>query len=319
MSNNRRNNENSDVSKKIDKLMEMMENSEEKASRRHKEIKSRLEAMENKCVVLETKVKKCIRTEDFLCSGLAVLQEKVNLLEQEKLKRNVIIQGVPEREEDDTGLKYLAAVFLNAVDKSFSVADITSVKRIGFKRNTDSKRIIVVKLITRESKESLVKAAKKCVLNCSLTYNGSPLGKKEDRVFISDHLTKLNQSLFYEARNLRRSEIVKFAWVSNGNVLIKKNENSKPIRLTSVDQLTRVKEKLGVKMNSTKVNNSDSEEDNSQPGSDDESAGSDLTDLTHSHRGQKRNSSFVMEAAAPQRLRSHTHFVFFQSRIIIIS
>lgn len=297
------------TSKKIEKA------SDEKASRRHKEIRKRLDAIEDKQKVLESKVKKCIESEKYLCTEMSELQAKVNMLEQEKLKHNIIIKGVPEKETNDNELKNMVMLFLLKLSKTITAAEIVTSKRIGFKRasNTTEKRPIVVQLTNAELKETLLNVAKKASLNCFVVFNGIPIGRKEDKVFISEHLTKLNESLFFEARKLRRAEIVQFAWTKNGVVLIKQTEDSKPIRLASMEQLLHAKKKLGLKMSSTKVHNSDTEspevskEEQNQPESDDESgSGSDSTVQSESQRGKKRNSSFQHVEPLTQRPKRNT-------------
>lgn len=56
-------------------------------------------------------------------------------------------------------------------------------------------------------------------------------------VYISEQLTARRQFLFKMARDIKRNKLVEFAWTKDGDVIIRKNTNSKVIKVKYKEQL----------------------------------------------------------------------------------
>lgn len=52
-------------------------------------------------------------------------------------------------------------------------------------------------------------------------------------IYINDHLIRSNEFLFKKARDLKRDNKIKFAWVKNGKVFIRKTDTSRVINFNN--------------------------------------------------------------------------------------
>lgn len=57
------------------------------------------------------------------------------------------------------------------------------------------------------------------------------------QIFINEKLSSYFSLLFKKARDMRRKRIIQFAWVKDGKVFIRINENSKTIRVLHENNL----------------------------------------------------------------------------------
>lgn len=302
------------TNEKLDKLLEKFEESESKAERRHDEIKKKLKSMEEKYEKLKIEVKKCKKREHDLEIEMSRMIETVNSLEQDKLSKNLVFKGIKEtKKESINNSNYTLGIVQYIVNYLFKVSNkikVVAAKRIGIVRdkNKQQKRPIVAQFSSYESKMDVLRAAKEASLNCNLILEeDGPIGTVEDKIYVNEHLTQLNTTLHFEARKMKREKYVKFAWVKNGAVLVKKSEDSMAIRIKSMHHLSSVKKRLGIKtiINSTVIErhgSSDSESDKTYEEDEGESSSSETSE-TPSARGQKRQITPKTDEREPRRPR----------------
>lgn len=58
-----------------------------------------------------------------------------------------------------------------------------------------------------------------------------------NKVFLNHDLTKSNLELYKAARIFKNENSYKFIWVTNGNIMLRKDENSKVVIIESIEQL----------------------------------------------------------------------------------
>lgn len=61
------------------------------------------------------------------------------------------------------------------------------------------------------------------------------------KVYVNEMLTSSMSEIFYNARKLKGKENWKFLWISKGNVLLKKKEGDRVIRIESLDHLNSIR------------------------------------------------------------------------------
>lgn len=64
------------------------------------------------------------------------------------------------------------------------------------------------------------------------------------QVLITEQLTRPNQELMYQARSLRGSGGYKFVWSNNGQILVRKQQNSRVIRILNEQHINQLKRDL---------------------------------------------------------------------------
>lgn len=60
------------------------------------------------------------------------------------------------------------------------------------------------------------------------------------QVFVNEYLTPYMKRLFYEAKKIKGDKNYKYLWVKNGQILLKKTTECRPMRLISLDDLAKI-------------------------------------------------------------------------------
>lgn len=219
------------IEDKLDKLIDIINNNEEKAMSRHKEVTKRLD-------YVESEVKACQKKDNEMNKEILRLRTSINKLEQANVDKFINIRGVPEKELLPHELKDAVLALLQFLSITMNSQVVVSVERLGKPREGQS-RTICVGLSSKTYKDEILKACKEKPLNCSLiTTEQGVWGSSEEKIYVGQHLTRLNSVLFFEARKLRKKGVVKYAWIKDGQVLIKKSDSSKPIYINSLDDMS---------------------------------------------------------------------------------
>lgn len=87
----------------------------------------------------------------------------------------------------------------------------------------------------RQQKESFLKANKKE----RITTKDLGFDDKQfiEPIYIDQDLTKRKQDLHKKARLFKKEKQYKFLWVKDGNIYLRKNEESKPLMISHEDDL----------------------------------------------------------------------------------
>lgn len=64
--------------------------------------------------------------------------------------------------------------------------------------------------------------------------------RKQSYIYIGEQLIKARQFLFKKARDARRNKIIKYTWMRNGEILIRKTDTSRIIILKDYRQLNDI-------------------------------------------------------------------------------
>lgn len=51
------------------------------------------------------------------------------------------------------------------------------------------------------------------------------------RIYINEHLTKVRRHLLYKTKEVAREKHYKYVWINEGDILIRKDDQSKVIRI----------------------------------------------------------------------------------------
>lgn len=74
------------------------------------------------------------------------------------------------------------------------------------------------------------------------------------KIYIKELLSNNNKKLLYETQKLKKSCNTEFVWAKNGSIFLRQNEHTKPIRITSLDHLSLVEQKLQTELSGNPVN-----------------------------------------------------------------
>lgn len=163
------------------------------------------------------------------------LEVAVSRLEQLQLCSNMLVNGVPEAENESAkDLKEIMAEIVKAVDENIKYK--FSTHRLGRKVN-DRHRPILVKFNSSMEMSTFLKAKKKKVLSCDqVVVNGISIGGRNDVIYCSEQLVPFISRLFFVARKLVKKKVLERAWVRGGKVFVVKLDNESPVYICHESQ-----------------------------------------------------------------------------------
>lgn len=98
--------------------------------------------------------------------------------------------------------------------------------------------LIIVKFLRNKDKMSFLKILRenKVRLTSQMIEETLP----NTQIYISEYLIPEMAAIFREARNMKKSNLLKFVWVRNGKIFVKISESSRPLLITSKEDLSNI-------------------------------------------------------------------------------
>lgn len=174
-----------------------------------------------------------------MTSELDDVKARLNRLEHEKMAAGVTIRGINEQEEALSATQQVAeklGIDLVAAD------DILKAQWVKSSKNRDAVSHIRVELKDNAKKNALIKAAK------SKKFSTAMYGYEGDArpIYVDEITTQHTRTILVAARRLRAVG-VRFVWISNGDVLVREKEESKVVRVESIEHVERMERELTAK------------------------------------------------------------------------
>ena len=170
-----------------------------------------------------------------ITAELKEIRTQINDIEQYLRVNNLEVVGLPQPRQGETEEKVLIEAFnnLNGIDIAVEPDDIDISHPLNTRRQ-DGKSVHVVRFISRKTKEVIL-SAKKMEANRQYAFRGND-------IYINEHLSKQNRSLFALAQEKKRTLHYKYCWTRGGNVKLRKTDTSETINVTSEEQLVAILE-----------------------------------------------------------------------------
>lgn len=298
------NKSNDGLGRKMDKLLDKFSSVEEKLDKRMSKIENDYKNLSRKSEMHEKKQK-------YLSTEVSKLKSKLNEIEQEKLRCNVLIRGLKEVETSGEDLLFMVNSLLCTFYKNLHNDTVTDVRRIGSEASNSSTKPVLVVFESEKIKESVMNAKKGKSLDCSmirLRSSNEKVGMEADTVYISDHLTPYTATIYYHARQLKKNSNYKYAWTKNGKVYVRRNETDRAILLKNIEQINNLEKSRKQILSSTK-NNENDESSNSTSGESSDEESSDHEEQAEEEEARysnKRNRSDVSQKKSPKPKRPNT-------------
>lgn len=183
-------------------------------------------------------IDKCLNVIEDLRQENTYLQRELGRVKQELCemqqysRRNTVdIQGVPETKSEKVFdvVKKVAGVLRFELKPEM----VDAVHRLSGGEGTSRPRGIILKFVRRGDCDELLRLAK-----VKRGFSASELGvNSENKIFVNPSLSKTNRELLYFAKCAAREGRVRFAWFSNGKVLVRRRDGQPAIHITSRQQL----------------------------------------------------------------------------------
>lgn len=225
-----------DIWAKLDKL-DKLDTIEENI----KSLNSTCNDLKEKHVVLEKTVEQNTENIDELQAVMNNMQFELNNLQQEKLDNNIIINGIPTTEENNLNITIeICSMVVNAEVKQDHIKYIRRMKI------NSANQPIVVTFHDRSLKIDVLRCWQKLIKTKKIDELQNQLKSKlnitneASRINISEENTRFTQNIFKEAKD-HLSSSFKFIWKRRGIIFVRKTENSKIIKITSLEQIQQLK------------------------------------------------------------------------------
>ncbi|CAH2210917.1 jg7572 [Pararge aegeria aegeria] len=176
----------------------------------------------------EEKIKNLTLENTNLNKSLESLSTRLILLEQHSRENNLEINGIPENKSENlySVLNQLGVTISLPIQES----DIIACTRVR-KLDDASKRprTVVVKLRNTRVRDSIIAAVSKFNKNKSSDrLNSSHLGYSVNKsfIYVSEHLSPYYKALHVCTRTVAKERGIRYVWIRNGRILIRKNDQS---------------------------------------------------------------------------------------------
>lgn len=183
------------------------------------DIMEKLLEMEHKYNKIFEKYEEQLNINDNLRKELQSIKRQLNNKEQEALNNNLIVQGIPFKENENVQaiVERIATTLKvpNRVQKSF---------RLGSAKNGKTQVPIKIIFSTPEEKKCWMVAKKNINLT---TATIMAQGSATEPIFLNHELTRQNIELYMKAREFKKDNEYKYLWISHGKILLRKSDMSK--------------------------------------------------------------------------------------------
>lgn len=203
---------------------------------------------ENNGIVRELKGKlnECFQVIDELTTRCVKLEKEneelkhqISKQEQYSKLNNAEIFGIPEVRDEN--VVHTVITLSQALGVKLETKDIDACHRLGNSRSDNESRGIIIKFVSRIKKEEFIKARRIkrdfCLGDIIPGVHGLEAKKP---VYINEHLSRENRSLYNICREYKKKHNIKFLWIKNGQILMRKAENSKVYRIQTKNSLNDV-------------------------------------------------------------------------------
>lgn len=182
-----------------------------------------------------------------LRNNLQIQQQRIDKLEQQfewnkqrNLERDIEIYGITNTKSEN--LELIVKELLTSLD----IKEPNCIHNIYRKRLTNAagdNSSVIVSFRNKETRDQVMinKKGKNLAYvggdNPSIVISTGENVKDERPVYINENITSFKKLLFKKARDVKKTRAIKYAWVKNGNVLIRVSDGSRTIHIKSSDQL----------------------------------------------------------------------------------
>ena len=176
-------------------------------------------------------------TEDATIDGLrkeiVEIQAELNNIQQYLRVNNLEIVGLPEPNENEAEETLIVNALNNlaGIDVPIRHEDIDISHPLPSNRK-DGKAVHVVRFISRKTK-GMILSAKKQAANKQYKFRNKD-------VYINEHLSKQNRSLFAKAQGQKTALEYKYCWTRGGVINLRKTDNSQIVTITCEEDLANL-------------------------------------------------------------------------------
>jgi cell division protein FtsB len=170
----------------------------------------------------------CKKENEELKEEIQTLNSKLNDQEQYSKNYNLEFQGVPEHPGEN--VYHIVTDIARYLGCNITPDNIELCHRMRKSEKAAGKPAnIIAKFYSRQIKESIISGRKN---NRFVKAGDIGILNSENKIFVNEHLTRINRNLYWLARNTRQIGY-KYAWTKSGKIFLRKDDSSRIIRVLS--------------------------------------------------------------------------------------
>lgn len=117
------------------------------------------------------------------------------------------------------------------IDEAFRIQ-----KNKNYKSSNNNDTPVMVTFLRKKDRESFLSMRRRrSIFTDEVNIHG-----KRSQIFINEHLTKESKELLWKAKKIKTEKNFKFLWIKNGNILLRKTENSEVIKINAEEDLEKL-------------------------------------------------------------------------------
>lgn len=183
---------------------------------------------------LETTCNKLVNENLMLKNELKEVKEEIQRFDKRSNEHKIELHGIPQHQNEN--VTEIVLKIAENFEEQIKMEDIDEAYRT--KQNKDNRKNfpIVISFVRKSIREKFLAMRKKRSLYTD------EIGFKGIRtqIFINEYLTKKRKELLWRTKKMKIEKKYKFLWIKNGNIFIRKSENSEIIRIDSEEDLDKI-------------------------------------------------------------------------------
>lgn len=183
---------------------------------------------------LETVCNKLTNENLILKSELKMVKEDMQRIDNNSNNCKIEIHGIPQQQNEN--INEIILKIAENFDQQIKTEDIDEAYRT--KQNKENRKNvpIVISFVRKSVKEKFLLMRRKR----SLFTDEIGFTDIRNQIFINEYLSKKRKELFWRTKEVKIDKKYKFLWTKNGNIFIRKTENSGIIRIDSEEDLVKI-------------------------------------------------------------------------------
>lgn len=209
-----------------------MEKALEFLSSKYDELKIKYELVIQENVQIKKANNDIIIQNNTVKGDIQQLQQTLNNIKQENMKKNIVLFGAPSVANPHS----LNVIFQKLLDHLNINREEVELEDIYQMKTNEPQAPIFIKFKHYKTKIDFMQANK----NMRTFANNIGFDNNNNKIILADQLTENNRNLLKEAKSLRNHGF-KHIWVKNGNVLVRKSDNSEVIIVKTLNDIRNLK------------------------------------------------------------------------------
>lgn len=176
-----------------------------------------------------------LRTENVTLQKEAQhMKEDLIRIEKTLNGKKIEIHGIPEYKNED--IYEIVKKIGDSFEYTIRKENIDEAYRINNQNKNKKNNPIVVSFLRKIDKEEFLSKRKKR----SLFTNEIGISESKMQIFINEYLNKRMKNLLWQTKTIKIEKKYKFLWIKNGSIFLRKNENSKVIKIDVHEDLKNI-------------------------------------------------------------------------------